>query len=226
MRRAKASGQCRDISLPGSACFLQYLHFVERTIRCLKQGIDGCTIFWIDSHANAHGKQRLLAIAAQSFADPFPDERGIVCDGFRKDDRKFVPAIPRGRIDRAAGKTENIGQAAKRPIAGQMAIDVVDLLHPVQIKHEHGKGPRGAIRALDLGFEFLAQSAVVCQAGQGVGRSQMAEMIFRRALCGDVFGNDLAALRRSFLSAYLSAAEPDFLSPRNSGSPSPPLTIT
>src|ERR1700688_2289167 len=98
-----------------------------------------------------------------------------MCDGLRKDNRKLVPAIPRGRIDRAAGKTENIGQAAERPIAGQMAIAVIDLLHPVQVKHEYSKGTPSAIGAFDLGFEFLAESAVVCQPGQRVSRRQMAE---------------------------------------------------
>src|SRR5882672_7121608 len=90
-----------------------------------------------------------------------------------------------------------------------MAKGVVDLLHPIQIKREHGKSPSGAEGTLDFGFEFLAQSAVVGQTSQRIGRREMAQMIFRGALRGDVLGDDFAAALSPRITCHLPAAEPD-----------------
>jgi len=79
-------------------------------------------------------------IVGQAFADSAPDLTGLFCAGLRQNDGKLIATIPRGRIYRPAGKAKNISQAAERPIACQMTITVIDLLHAVQIKRQHSKG--------------------------------------------------------------------------------------
>jgi hypothetical protein len=41
-------------ALDRSGYLVQFFHFVERAIRCPKQGFDGCAILWINRNANAH----------------------------------------------------------------------------------------------------------------------------------------------------------------------------
>ena len=46
---------CTANALDRSGCLVEVFHLVERAIRCLEQGFDGCAILGIDRNANAHG---------------------------------------------------------------------------------------------------------------------------------------------------------------------------
>src|SRR5579863_1935005 len=102
MRWTINAGQGRGKTLIGSSCFLQLLHFVERAIRCLKQCVDGCSIFRINGNSKTHGKQGLLGIAEQTFAYPASNGASLLMPGFRENNCEFVAAIARRGVNRPA----------------------------------------------------------------------------------------------------------------------------
>src|ERR1700733_7057776 len=77
------AGQGRGETLIRSSCFLQLLHVIERTIGCLKQCVDGCSILRINRNSKTHGKQGLLVIAGQTFAHPASNCVSFLMPGFR-----------------------------------------------------------------------------------------------------------------------------------------------
>src|SRR5579863_602744 len=107
MWRTIDAGQGRGKTLIGSTCSLQFLHLVERAIRCLKQSIDGCAVFRINRNSKTHGKLGLLVIAGQKFAYPASDDVSFLMPGLRQNNCEFVATIARGSVNRAAGRPEN-----------------------------------------------------------------------------------------------------------------------
>ena len=71
---------------------------------------------------------------------------------------------------------ENIGNAAQRAAANQVAIGIVDFFQTVEIKQQDGKRPVAAIGALRFAFQHVKQAAVVRQARKRIADRKMADL--------------------------------------------------
>src|SRR5216684_1596444 len=82
--------------------------------------------------------------------------------------------------------SENVGHPAERAASHEMAMGVIDLLQPVQIKKQHRKGSPGASVPLDFRVEDVEKPPVVGKPGERIGHGEMTDLFFGSFALRDV----------------------------------------
>ena len=113
----------------------------------------------------------------QLLADARGCLRGFRFAGLGKNQGKFVAAVTRRSINRAAAVCQRGAEALDGAAAGKMAILSLIFFRLVQIEKQNGETAAGAARALDFGFEHFDQAPVIGEAGERIGSSQLADLI-------------------------------------------------
>src|SRR6267143_1041817 len=103
-----------------------------------------------------------------------------------QDDAKLVAAISGDSIDRAATGAQRIAEPAKCPVAGQVAVAIIDLLQSIQVEQQQGKRSSGAPGSFDLRVQNVKDPAVIAQAGKRVGHRQELRLLFSPLAFRDV----------------------------------------
>jgi hypothetical protein len=113
-----------------------------------------------------------------------------------RDDDEFVRPEPRQERS-IAGRIQPVADFHQKPVAGRMAIDIVDLLELIDVNAQHRK--RGiAGRQLQRVCDALVERSPVRQAGELVVKCQMRDPCLVLRALGDVLvgRNPAAVLRR------------------------------
>src|SRR2546429_3554796 len=89
------------------------------------------------STAGADRQSGSFGFRSQALANPRDDARRDVLAGFRKNQREFIAAVTRGRVDGARVAAKNFSDAHQRAAAGQVSVLIVDELQTVHRSEEH-----------------------------------------------------------------------------------------
>jgi hypothetical protein len=92
----------------------------------------------------------------------------MVQGGTRQQKNKLFPAISRRQIVRAQLTPENRGGSGEHPVAGHVAVLIVDGFEVVQICQNHAEAPSVPFRASQLAPPGLMKSAAIGKAGQHI----------------------------------------------------------
>src|SRR5207245_9405022 len=111
-------------------------------------------------------------LVGQPLTDACCNLPGREISSFRQHEGKFIAAVARSRINRAAIDPEDIGQRAERLASHQVAKVVVNALESVQVEQENSERTTSAPRALNLAVEHIPQPAIIGEAGQSVAGRQ------------------------------------------------------
>src|ERR1700683_4916462 len=145
--------------------FAVTLHAIERAIGCPQKLFDGCSILRIYGKPHADGDTRPLCVARQMIADAPGHLCRFLLARFREDENKFIAAVSRRRIDRAAILPQHEAQALDRVASGQMAILIVDPLQAIEVEEQKCKAAAGAARALNFAFQDFGHAEVIRESG-------------------------------------------------------------
>src|SRR5207245_11407664 len=107
-------------------------------------------------------------LVGQPLTDACCNLPGREISSFRQHEGKFIAAVARSRINRAAIDPEDIGQRAERLASHQVAKVVVNAFESVQVEQENSERTTSAPRALNLAVEHIHQTAIICKSGQSV----------------------------------------------------------
>ena len=97
-----------------------------------------------------------------------------------QDDRELLAAVARDDVVGAPAVLQDLRHAAQRVVAGQVAVAVVVALEVIDVDHQHRQRQPGAVAALHLQRQPLAEVAVVVEAGEAVGDRQLGEARVQR----------------------------------------------
>src|SRR5207249_1295919 len=92
--------------------------------------------------------------------------------GLREQDDELFAAIPGHDIATPHGSKEAAGNLNQDPVAGLMAVAVVDPLEVVDVDDEEADAAVVPGRTVDLDTEHLFEEATVVEVGQPVGDDQ------------------------------------------------------
>src|SRR5215472_9710969 len=81
---------------------------------------------------------------------------------------------------------ENGGYPAERAASREMAMGIIDLLQPVQVKEQHRKGSPGAVVPFDFRVEDVEKPPVVGKPCERIGHGEMTDLFFGSFALGDV----------------------------------------
>ena len=149
---------------------------VEILVRLQQKFFDSLSIAAIDGNADTGGECGLFAVIGEDFPDTAGNTPRFVLLGFRENEGKFVAAIPRGSINGAAVKAENIGEPAEGAAADEMAVAVVDGFQAIKIEKQDRERPAAAIGALRFVFEDVEEATVIGKAGEWVAYSKVVDL--------------------------------------------------
>jgi hypothetical protein len=97
--------------------------------------------------------------------------------GAGQDDGELVAADPVAAVGGALGGADRLGEGLQALVAGLVAELVVGGLELVDVHDDERDGLAGAPRALELAGEVLLEGAVVAQAGERVGHSDLRQAL-------------------------------------------------
>ena len=145
---------------------------VERDIGVLEELVAGGAVAGRKADADAHPDAGAVAVEvirrADDLDDPARQHGGILrLLGFRDDDREFVAAETRDRVDLAHASPQPVGHRAQERVAHRVAEGVVDFLEAVEVEaqdRERAAAPEMRDRLLDA----LAEHRPVGQSGEDV----------------------------------------------------------
>ena len=93
------------------------------------------------------------------------------------DDRELIPAQPGDRVARRDECAQPVGGRAYHLIAGQMAVDVVDLLEPVEVDHQHRRRAAAPAGIGEHRGQPVGEHRAVRQVGQRVVFGKVTDML-------------------------------------------------
>ena len=149
---------------------------VEILVRLQQKFFDSLSVAAIDGNADTGGECGLFAVIGEDFPDTAGNTPRFVLLGFRENEGKFVAAIPRGSINGAAVKAENIGEPAEGAAADEMAVAVVDGFQAIKIEKQDSESPAAAIGALRFVFEEVEETTVIGKAGEWVAYGKVVDL--------------------------------------------------
>src|SRR5580658_9797239 len=170
-------------------------HRVQIHIGCAHEGVESVAVEGVDGNPYADRQLRFSAVMRQALADAVGHQPGCLPGCLRQHKRKFVSAEARCGVDVSAPDRQNVRKTAKRLIADEMSVAVVDLLQSIQVKQQQRELPSGTLRSSDLSVDHGDKLPVVRQAGQGVLDCLVTELILQLALFGYIFGYDFVTRR-------------------------------
>lgn len=117
---------------------------VQGDVGVLEELVTTGAVARCEADADADADADLMSVEGVGRADHLDDapgqHRGVVrAMDVAEDDREFVAAEARDRIDLAHAGTEALGHGAQERVADGMPQGVVDLLEPVEVEAEHGE---------------------------------------------------------------------------------------
>src|SRR5580700_9749545 len=86
----------------------------------------------------------------------------------RQDQSELVTAEARGGVDVATARAQNVGKPAKRSVAYDMPVLIVDPFEAVHVKKQKGKPSAGALAALQFRIKDVCEAAVIGKTCQGI----------------------------------------------------------
>jgi hypothetical protein len=92
----------------------------------------------------------------QTVSDAAGDRMAAIETGFGEEHCEFITAKPCNHVRFTGAAANDLGGFDQGTAAEQVSVDVVNLLEPVQVNKEEGKGPAAAHGALG----FLTESVV------------------------------------------------------------------
>src|SRR5207302_8347480 len=168
---SQARGDPREILYAAPA---PVLHDVEGAVGGGEKLFRRVTVFWESGNAGADRQSGSFGFRSQALANPRDDARRDVLAGFRKNQREFIAAVTRGRVDGARVAAKNFSDAHQRAAAGQVSVLIVDELQPVRVEEQHAEGALRAARAVQFGFQHADETAIIREARKGIADGHAA----------------------------------------------------
>ena len=97
------------------------------------------------------------------------DDPGALGVGVRQEDRELVATDPEGTIDPAQARDGEAAEVGQGPVAGGVALLVVDRLELVDVQQDERDRDAVAVGLGDLTVELLLERTVVAETGERIG---------------------------------------------------------
>ena len=130
-------------------------------------------------------RERFRAAGEIPAPDLWKDVQRRLATGFGQHYNKFVASIASGNVNFARMQNENLGEAAERTAANEMAVLVIDFLQVIHIQQNDGEGQVRPAVAPDFRINGFKEPAIVCQAGERIAASQLTNMILGPSVLSD-----------------------------------------
>ena len=132
--------------------------------------------------ARAHGQRdRLLPDGHADLGQPLANSLGrpdrTVEVRVRQHDHKLFASVARHMIYVAHGRPQDLCNGLEGLVSGEMAMFVVELLEPVDIRHEDRERLLRPARAAHFALQRFHQVAAVRDPGELVGHQQRLELL-------------------------------------------------
>ncbi|KMO35630.1 hypothetical protein VQ03_21505 [Methylobacterium tarhaniae] len=145
---------------------------VERGVGVVEQGLAVLRVGRAERDADAGRQDRPAAGPGVPLADHpqdlLGDPAGLGLVDLRQEDRELVAAQARHHLPRPQHRRDPARQGLQQAVAHGVAVEVVDVLEPVEVEAHHRHPPPGGLRQRDLLVQAGAEGRPVRQAGQGV----------------------------------------------------------
>ena len=124
--------------------------------------------FGANEFGDAQAEPGILKIAfGERFDDAFADPGYLLPGNMRRDDGKFVAAVPEQQVHVGSGAfAQDIGDADQHLVATLMSVLVVVCLEVVDVQHDQEERIVLPVSPVGLFHDFLIEIAPVVQFGQ------------------------------------------------------------
>jgi hypothetical protein len=128
-----------------------------------------------DAEAECHADGRVGEAAVSCAAEPLGHDERAALVRLRKQQRELLAADAGGVVDAALPFHRVGGDCLEGGVAGLVPLVLVDRPEAVDVADDHGEGPVGAQRAVELDLEHLLEGAPVQEAGERVGAIRVVD---------------------------------------------------
>jgi hypothetical protein len=157
---------------------------IQRDIRLAQSLFRHCCIVWHDGDADSGANLVLQRAGGNRHFQRLDHAQCHIGGGFRADqmarqNRKFIPAESGEQITAAHGGQQPLCDDDQHLVADGMAVNIVDLLEPVQVQQKYRVHGTAARRSRQRGLQCIVELAAIRQPGETILEGKFARLRFR-----------------------------------------------